>query len=130
MKSSQPPSPALLVCRTVLGFSWIYQGVVPKIVCRTKGETDLLAPLAQMYRITCDLVVLMGIGEVVFGLALLAFGTTLLYRLNIIALLLLVGWVAAVEPGLLVEPFNPVTLSAALAGLSLVALYESKKTAP
>jgi len=30
--------PVLMISRVALAFSWIYQGAVPKLVCRSSGE--------------------------------------------------------------------------------------------
>lgn len=118
--------PVLLFCRLALAFSWIYQGLVPKIVCRNPVEIGLLEPVVPVYRLACSMIVLMGYGELLFGAALLFFAWRWLYRLNIAALVLLVAYVAAVEPSLFFQPFNPATLSAALIALSLIALHELK----
>lgn len=122
-------SPALLVSRIVLAFSWIYQGIVPKIVCKSPGEVDLITPVAPIYRIACDLITWMGYGEILFGALLLVAGAWL-FRLNIAVLLLLLVWVAVVDASMFTLPFNPLTLNVALIGISLIALLEFKKQTP
>jgi hypothetical protein len=124
----QPP--VLLISRIALAFSWIYQGLVPKIVCLSPGEVSLLAPVAPVYRIACSLITWMGYGEVLFGIALLVTGARWMFGLNMAVLVMLLGWVAVVEPGLFTQPFNPLTLNASLVGLSLIAMHELKKAGP
>lgn len=120
-------SPVLLICRVVLAFSWIYQGIVPKIVCKSPGEVDLITPVAPVYQIACSLITWMGYGEILFGVLLLAAGAWA-FRLNVAVLLLLLGWVAVVEPSMFTLPFNPLTLNVSLIGLSLIAMYELKRS--
>ncbi|NTU68283.1 MAG: hypothetical protein HGB02_05300 [Chlorobiaceae bacterium] len=129
MKQFFRQSPVLLVCRLALAFSWIYQGAVPKIVCKSPGEVGLIAPIAPAYRIACTLITWMGYGEIVFGLLLLVAGRWL-FGLNVAVLLLLLGWVAVVDPGMFTLPFNPLTLNVSLIGLSLIALYELNRPDP
>ena len=128
MNLFQRQSPALVVSRIALAFSWIYQGIVPKIVCQSPGEISLLAPVAPVFRIACTLVTYMGYGEILFGAALLLVPGKWPFWLNISALLLLLGYVALVDPTMFTLPFNPLTLNVALIGLSVIALFEMRKT--
>lgn len=121
-------SRTLLISRIVLAFSWIYQGMVPKIVCKSPGEVNLIAPVAPIYQVACSLITWMGYGEIVFGILLLVAGRWA-FRMNVLVLLLLLGWVAFVEPSMFTLPFNPLTLNLALIGLSLIALNDLKKEA-
>lgn len=127
MNPFQRQTRILLISRIALAFSWIYQGVVPKIVCLSTGEVSLLAPVAPVFRVACSLITWMGYGEVLFGIVLLLTGARWVFGLNIAILVMLLGWVAAVQPGLFTQPFNPLTLNAALIGLSLIAMHELKK---
>jgi hypothetical protein len=120
----------LLISRISLAFSWIYQGVVPKIVCVSTGEVSLLAPVAPVLQVACSMITWMGYGEVLFGIVLLLTGARWVFGLNIAVLVMLLGWVAVVQPGLYTQPFNPLTLNAALIGLSLIAMHELKGYRP
>ncbi|NTV01450.1 MAG: hypothetical protein HGB04_01505 [Chlorobiaceae bacterium] len=126
MKQYLRQSPVLMVCRVALAFSWIYQGIVPKVVCKSPGEVGLIAPVAPVYRIACELITWMGYGEVLFGLLLLLAGRWL-FGFNIAVLLLLLGWVAVVDPSMFTLPFNPLTLNVSLIGLSLIAMHELRR---
>lgn len=121
-------TPVLIVSRIALAFSWIYQGLVPKIVCQSPGEISLLAPVAPVFRIACTLVTYMGYGEILFGALLLLLPAKWPFRLNIAVLLLLLVYVAFVEPRMFTMPFNPLTLNVSLIGLSVIALFEMQKT--
>ena len=111
----------------MLAFAWIYQGLVPKLVCKSPGEVSLLAPIAPVFQIACTMITYMGYGEIVFGLAILVLAKRWMFQLNIVALVLLSVYVAVVEPGMFTLPFNPLTLNAALVALSLIALQELNK---
>ncbi len=121
-------TPALLICRLALAFSWIYQGLVPKIVCRSSGEIELLGHLIPVYRWVCLAVTWMGVGEIVFGIFLLVASRAWAFWLNIVTLAGLLFYVALFEPGMFTLPFNPLTLNIALIALSVIAVLELKKS--
>jgi len=81
----------------------------------------------MVYQLACNLITVMGYGEILFGAALLFVAHRWVFLLNIMVLTLLLGYVALVEPAMFTMPFNPLTLNVALVGLSLVALIELKK---
>jgi hypothetical protein len=117
----------LVICRSALAFAWIYQGAVPKIVCRSSGEVELLGHLIPVYRWACEAVTWMGAGEIVFGFLLFAAVWSWVYWLNIAALTALTLFVLLFERDMFTLPFNPLTLNVALIALSLVAIVELKK---
>jgi len=117
-------SPVLLVSRIALAFVWIYQGVVPKLVCQSPVELGLLSHLGPLYGFFCSV---MGYGEMLFGLLLLLSPWRWPFVLNIVAMLGLFGYVSLTEPSLLVQPFNPVTLNVALIALSTASLLSMGK---
>lgn len=127
MQASFVSTPALLISRMALAFSWIYQGAVPKLVCRSSGETDLLGHVIPVYEWACMAVSWMGAGEIVFGVILLFTRRMWVFRLNVVALAALLVYVLVFEPYLFTEPFNPLTLNVSLIGLSLIAILELKK---
>ncbi len=123
-------SPALLLCRISLAFSWIYQGAVPKIVCQSRGEIDLLGHLIPVYQWVCEAVFWIGTGEILFGLLLLVAAWSWLFWLNIVALIGLLLFVLLFEPAMFTLPFNPLTLNMSLIALSVIALIEMNKIKP
>jgi hypothetical protein len=120
-------TPALLLCRIALAFSWIYQGAVPKIVCQSRGEIDLLGHLIPVYQWVCEAVFWIGTGEILFGLLLLIATWIWLFWLNIVALIGLLFFVLLFEPAMFTLPFNPLTLNMSLIALSVIALIEMNK---
>ncbi|NTU58435.1 MAG: hypothetical protein HGB00_05885 [Chlorobiaceae bacterium] len=127
MNLFSPQAPTLLICRISIAFAWIYQGLVPKIVCKSPGEVDLLAPVTPVFQIACNLITYMGYGEILFGMAILIVAKRWMFQLNIVVLVMLLGYVAFVEPSMFTLPFNPFTLNVSLIGLSLIALQDLKK---
>jgi hypothetical protein len=117
----------LILCRFTLACSWIYQGVVPKIVCQSQGEIDLMGHLIPVYQWACQAVTWIGAGEIVFGLLLLVAPWTWVFWLNMVTLIGLLFFVALFEPAMFTLPFNPLTLNLSLIALSLIAVIEIKK---
>jgi hypothetical protein len=69
-----------------------------------------------------------GVGEVIFGMLFFAlYRSKLIILLNIIGLAGLLGFVAVLQPHILIEAFNPVTTNIALIGFSLILLNEINK---
>ncbi len=121
-------SPVLLISRFALAFSWIYQGAVPKIVCQSPGEIELIGHVIPVYEYACQLVTSMGYGEILFGFFLLFTRRSWVFIANILILSMLLGYVALFQADLFTLPFNPLTLNVALIGLSLIAFLEIKNT--
>jgi len=127
MRLFQNESPALLLCRVALAFSWVYQGAVPKIVCRSRGEIDLITHLIPFQEWACTAVVWIGVAEIAYGLLLLVATRGWVFWLNMAALTGLLLFVALLEPAMFTLPFNPLTLNLSLIALSLIAVMEIKK---
>jgi len=120
-------TPALLICRAALSFSWIYQGAVPKILFCSSGETKLLVHIIPVYAWACLAVTWMGVAEIAFGVLLLVARRGWVFWLNVLTLSGLLLFVALFEPGMFTLPFNPLTLNTALIALSIIAVMELKK---
>jgi len=70
-----------------------------------------------------------GISEIVFGIAFIVFyRTKWIVLVNIFGLLALLGFVAVLQPQLLIEAFNPVTTNLTIIALSLILLIELDKS--
>ena len=117
-------SPTLLLCRVALAFSWIYQGAVPKIVCQSRGEIDLLGHVIPVYQWVCEAILWIGAGEILFGFLLLFAAWSWIFWLNIVTLIGLLLFVLLFEPTMYTLPFNPLTLNFSLIALSLIAVIE------
>lgn len=124
-----PDNPALpvnyifTVANFLIGLTWIYHGVVPKIMFMETGELAMLTASGLFKGFETEGVYAAGIAEVLFGLAFLFFGTfRLLHYLNIGSLVVL-GIVACfAKPEIYLAPFNPATTSFGVIGLSLIVL--------
>ncbi len=130
MRLFSAQSRVLLLCRAMLAFSWIYQGAVPKILCRSSGEIELIGHIIPLYQWACLAVTWMGVAEIVFGLLLLLSRGSWLLWFNIVTLSGLLLYVALLEPGMFTLPFNPLTLNLSLITLSVIGLVELKKSKP
>ncbi len=120
----------LLLCRAALALSWIYQGAVPKIVCQSRGEIDLLGHVIPVYQWACEALLWMGAAEILFGLFLLVARWSWVFWLNVAALVGLLCFVALFEPTMFLLPFNPLTLNVSLIALSVIAVLELKNNNP
>ncbi len=120
-------TPTLLLCRIALAFSWIYQGAVPKIVCQSRGEIDLLGHVIPVYQWVCEAIFWIGAGEIAFGLLLLLAAWSWLFWINIVSLTGLLLFVLLFEPAMFTLPFNPLTLNMSLIVISVIALIEIHK---
>ena len=114
--------------RFVLGFSWIYHGLFPKLLFLAPLELEMSGSIGLSESNTLLLIRFAGVSEILFGILLLVFykRAALLY-LNIAALLALLFFVLIMTPPLIVEAFNPVTTNLPLIVLSLVLLHEAKR---
>ena len=119
--------PVLVTARLVLAFSWIYQGMVPKVICQSPGEIELLEHIVKVHELACTMVIWMGYGEVLFGFLLLFTSRSWVFLLNILALVVLLIYVAVFQPELFTLPFNPLILNVSLIGMSLIAYGELRK---
>jgi hypothetical protein len=117
---------AIQASRYILGLSWIYHGLFPKLVTVAPLERAMTATLGFSAEISLLITRSAGLAEIVFGTLLIAFyKNRLLLQLSIVALLVLCLFVAIQIPTLLLEAFNPVTTNFALVGLSYVLLENS-----
>jgi len=115
------------VARTILGLSWIYQGLFPKLFTVAPLEQAMTATVGLSEPLSYSLTKTAGVLEVLMGLALLHYyRSSKLIIANIIILLALCGFVALQLPVLLVEAFNPVTTNIPLIGLSFILLRAQK----
>lgn len=116
-------SSSIQVVRYILGLSWVYHGIFPKLLTIAPLERQLTATIGFSSEISNLITRCAGISEVIFGFVLIVFyKNKQIIHLNILALFVLCVFVAVQMPVLLIEAFNPVTTNAALIGLSYVLL--------
>jgi uncharacterized membrane protein YphA (DoxX/SURF4 family) len=113
------------IARFILGFSWLYHGIFPKLVHIAPLEKAMTASIGLSDDISYWITKSAGVGEVIFGLILLYFyQARLVHLLNIMAMIGLLVFVAIFLPHVLFEAFNPVTTNMALIGFSLIIITE------
>ncbi len=121
---------SLQIARAVVGLSWIYHGIFPKLLQVAPMESAMNISFGFSDEMSYLVTKTAGVAEVIFGLVFIA-----LYRvksvvyLNIVGLSILLLLVAVKMPSLLIDAFNPVTTNISLIALSLVILNDQKKRA-
>ncbi|UOQ53145.1 DoxX-like family protein [Hymenobacter cellulosivorans] len=111
--------------RLVLGLSWIYQGVVPKLLFPDTGELRILQGAGFSEAAAHRVATAVGVGEILFGLLFWLLPRRqlrLLYWLNTVGLLVLGTGALVSQPAVFVAPFNPVTLNLTMMTLAAVGL--------
>jgi uncharacterized membrane protein YphA (DoxX/SURF4 family) len=105
-----------VLARATIGFVWLWHGIVPKLIVRDPNEQIMLAQAG----LPVELLPLIGIAEVAFGVAmLLALRQRWLFLLNAGVMMAALAGVAARSPQYLGQAFNPVTLNVCMVALSL-----------
>jgi uncharacterized membrane protein YphA (DoxX/SURF4 family) len=109
------------VARGVLAFTWLYHGLIPKLLRHDAIELDLLSRIGTPISRLPLAVTLAGWVEVLFGLLLIV-----LWRrrwplwLTIALMLVGIPVVAVSAPAYLGAAFNPLTLNLAIAALAVI----------
>ncbi|MEO3679816.1 DoxX-like family protein [Rheinheimera sp. FR7-31] len=114
------------LARYVIGLTWIYHGIFPKLLQIAPLEQAMTGSLGFSDDITFYLVKIAGVAEVIFGLVFICYyrqKTVLL--LNIIGLTGLLLFAAIMAPFVLLEAFNPITTNVPLIVLGYYLLKES-----
>ncbi|MFK3870087.1 DoxX-like family protein [Pseudoalteromonas rhizosphaerae] len=115
------------IARYIISFCWLYHGIFPKLVHIAPLEKLITASLGFSESMSYLVTKSAGVGEVAFAILLfIYYQSKIIIVLNIIALVGLLFFVAALQPQLLVEAFNPVTTNLPIIGLSLVLLNSLK----
>lgn len=116
------------ICRYIIGLSWIYHGIFPKLLHIAPVEKVMTASIGFSAQISYFITKFAGVGEVIWGLVFLVF-----YRNRTVALFNIAGlsglllFVIVMQPQFLIGAFNPVTTNIPLIGLSLILLQQQKK---
>lgn len=114
------------IVRVTLAFIWIYQGLVPKLLCPDTGEIAVLQSSHLFHGSELIVARLVGIGEIVFGVLLLwRWQSRFLLLLNVILLTVLGAGALLSQPRIFVAPFNPMTLNLAMAALAVIGLISA-----
>ncbi|HEX8327356.1 MAG TPA: DoxX-like family protein [Hymenobacter sp.] len=115
----------MALVRFTLGFVWIYQGMVPKLLYPDTGELSILQGAGFSAAAARQVASAVGVGEILFGLLFWLLPARRLrpvYWLNMVGLVVLGAGAVFSQPAVFVAPFNPLTLNLALMALAAVAL--------
>ena len=114
---------SIQVARYILGLSWIYHGLFPKLITVPPLEKALTATIGLSDQMSYMVTKSAGVSEIIFGLIIIVFYKNApVIKFNIFVLLALCVFVVIQMPSLLIEAFNPVTTNFALIGLSYILL--------
>lgn len=109
---------------------WAYQGVVPKLLVRDSGELDILRRSGAVPGREELVLSAVGLAELAFGVATIARSRRRWpFVANLVALPLLALGGAKADRSLFTKPFNPASLTLAMAALSAIALL-ARRAAP
>ncbi len=110
------------VARAGLSLTWLYQGLVPKLIWgEASGELATVKASGLFDGFEHRIVMAAGIGEMLLGASMLAlWRVRLLFPISILVLALLATAAAIAEPGLYIRQFNPATLTLAMAALAVI----------
>ncbi len=115
----------LQVCRFSLGFIWLYQGIVPKLLGPHADELRMNMALGLSDAQAHLLSYVGGAMEVVLGLLVVVFYRQRWpYTVTIAALLGLFAFTLFVVPAFTVSAFNSTTINLAMCALAVIALSE------
>lgn len=117
------------IARFILGGSWVYHGLIPKLMTVAPIEHAMTATLGLAPDTSLLITRLAGVSEMLFGVLLIIFYRySALIVVNVVLLAALLLFVAVQIPSVLFEAFNPVTTNLALIGLSCVLLQANQQT--
>jgi hypothetical protein len=104
------------VARAAIGFTWIWHGLVPKLIFADAAERSMLGESG----LPVELLPVIGAVEIFAGLAALGLWRWRPYFiLNALAMLAALGAAAVHSPAYLTAAFNPVTLNLGMIALSV-----------
>ena len=116
---------SIQIARFIISFSWLYHGIFPKLIHIAPLEKVMTASLGLSNELSYLVTKSAGVAEVIFGLLFFVlYRSKVVVLLNIIGLAGLLGFVALLQPHLLIEAFIPVTTNIALIGFSVILFNE------
>lgn len=103
--------------RVAVALSWLWQGLVPKLLFNHADERAMMAAS----HLNVGLLPIVGLLEItIAACAILTWRRRTFFLFNIFAMVAALANVASVAPSYLVAAFNPVTLNVAMIALSLI----------
>jgi uncharacterized membrane protein YphA (DoxX/SURF4 family) len=111
------------ICRLMVAFVWLYQGLVPKLLFSNPDESLMLADAGWSAESIIAAVRWAGIAEIAFGVLLIvAWRVRTLFAMTIALMLVAIAFVGVESPRYLSAAFNPITLNLAMVALSAIGL--------
>lgn len=101
---------------------WLYEGLVPKLLFPSRIELELLGGLGFSEPLARAALGTLGLAEAGLGLLLLVYRRPALYRLQLLVLALLAAAAVWSRPEQLADPFNALTLTVPMLGLTAICL--------
>jgi len=113
---------SVLLVNVTLGIIWIYQGLIPKILFTDTGEIEILRKSGLFNGSEENILTIIGIAEIGFGVALIFIHRKVLQYLNILGLCLLTVGAIFSDLTIFTHPFNPFSLNISMIALSIIAI--------
>ena len=113
---------SVLLVNLTLGIIWMYQGLIPKILFTDTGEIEILRQSGLFNGYEENILTIIGIAEIVFGVALIFIQRKTLQYLNILGLCLLTFGAMFSDLKIFTLPFNPFSLNISMIALSIIAI--------
>lgn len=114
------------LARYVIGLTWIYHGLFPKLLQIAPLEQAMTGSLGFSEELTYLLIKAAGVGEIIFGIIFIwLYKSKLVQCLNLVGLGSLLCFAALMTPHILLEAFNPVTTNMPLMVLGYTLLQQS-----
>ena len=96
-----------IICRIALGFVWLYEGLVPKLLFVRQDQIDLVERSGLYFGTPEFFLQLLGAGQVICGLWLLAgFAERLAVFIATAGMVILIVLVARANPAMLTDPYG------------------------
>jgi uncharacterized membrane protein YphA (DoxX/SURF4 family) len=111
------------ICRLMVAFIWIYQGLVPKLLFGNPDESAMMADAGWTAESIHTAVRWAGIAEIAFGVLLIAaWRVRSLFALTVVLMLVALIFVGMESPRYLSAAFNPMTLNLSMVALSVIGI--------
>ena len=113
---------SVLLVNFTLGIIWIFQGLIPKILFTYTGEIEILRKSGLFSGYEENILIVIGLAEIVFGIILIFIQRKTLHYLNILGLFLLTVGAICSDLMIFTLPFNPFSLNISMIALSIIAI--------
>jgi len=113
---------SVFLINLTLGLIWIYQGLIPKILFTDTGEIEILKKSRLFNGYEENILMIIGVAEIAFGIALIFIQSKRLQYLNIFGLCLLTLGAIFSDLMIFTLPFNPFSLNISMIALSIIAI--------